>query len=719
MEEITLKYKNEITIKRDPHGIPLIYASSYEDALFGQGYTEANDRGMQMIFMRIIAQGRISEILNSSMDMLEADIFLRRMDWYGDARDVADSIGDETRELVNAWVAGVNDRFHKGLPFEIRLAGYRYEEWKIEDIIAFSRMISYLGLQQTQGQMQSFIVEMVQNGIEKEFLNEMFPGMLGSLDFSLVRKVKLSERNIPQEILWNSSLPVFTASNVWAISPRKTESGKAILANDLHLDANRLPNMMQEMSLNVLDRYMTGFTMPGAPGILAGRNNNVSWGVAYSFMDSIDSWVEDCKEGKCRRVRKNKTEWIRFSERRELFKRKGKVSKSVVYYENEHGVLDGNPLIPGFYLATRWAGSRGTGAKSIESVLSMFYAKDVFEGRDLLGKMEPSFTWVLADHEGNIGLQMSGVMPDRPNGISGLYPVPGWDPANEWKGFVSPDKLPSVLNPKNGYIAAANNDLNHYGKAKPINLCIGEHRAQRLEDLLSGNDSCNLRQMSEIQFDDYSYHAKEFMSVLRPVLPDSSESEILKSWDCRYRDHSEGAKMFELFYRYLLEEVFGNVFGKKTFDYLMNETRIHIVGYSYFDRILLSPYSLWFGERTREEIYLAAVLRAFHDRPGKEERERTRLPLKNILLGKNPFFFFANKKSLRLKGGRSTLLQLQSYRSEKRDLKLAPVVRYLCDFSEKGIFSNMIGGPLDRPFSPYYNSDTKNWLNARYRHHQP
>jgi len=719
MKEIKLFYKNDIRVEPDLHGIPRIYADSLEDALFGQGYVEAEDRGMQMLFMRIISQGRICEQLGSSNEMLEADIFFRKMNWGGDSVHVAESLDSESRVLVNAWIAGVNKRFRQGLPFELRLAGYRYEDWRIEDIIILSRMVGYLGLQQTQSQVERFLVEMVQAGIPEAFLKEMFPGSLDSLDIPLLRRVKLSEKNLPAGILWNNALPSVTATNSWVISPDRTESGKAILANDPHLDGNRLPNIWQEMCLVVQDRYMTGFTMPGLPGILIGRTNDLSWGASYSFMDSVDSWVEECREGKCKRMNKNKVEWIRFHERREIIKRKRKSSHKAVFYENEHGTLDGNPFVPGMYLSSRWTVTKGTGAVSIKAILDLFHAKDVMEGKEILGGLEMSFCWVLADKEGNIGMQMSGLMPKRSPGVSGLCPLPGWDAANDWKGFVPAADLPSRLNPKEGYIITANNDLNQYGKAKPINVPMGPERAKRIEELLYGNTSVNLRQMSEIQYDDYSIQAREYMEVLAPVLPDSHESEILKTWDCRYNENSEGAKLFEVFYRCLLEEVFGKVFGMEVFRYIENETRLLIVGYHLFDRVLLSHYSQWFGDRTREEIYLSAAIKAFREGSDKKDRKRNLVPLKNILLGKNPLFFFMNRKAISVPGGRSSIFQLQSYRTEKRDLKLLPTFRMLVDFSMDGIFANLLGGPSDRPFSALYDSDVENWRKSRYRHQKP
>ena len=43
-----------------------------------------------------------------------------------------------------------------------------------------------------------------------------------------------------------------------------------------------------------------------------------------------------------------------FNERKEVIKRKKKDNYQITFYENELGVLDGNPYETGFYLLTKW-----------------------------------------------------------------------------------------------------------------------------------------------------------------------------------------------------------------------------------------------------------------------------------------------------------------------------------------------------------------------------
>jgi penicillin amidase len=274
-----------------------------------------------------------------------------------------------------------------------------------------------------------------------------------------------------------------------------------------------------------------GGTMPGVSGVIQGRTSDLAWGVTYAFMDSVDSWIEECQEGKYRRG----DEWLPFSIRREIIRRKNHPAVELFFYDSPHGVLEGNPLIPGFYLSTRWACLEETSASSLEALSGIMEARSVEEGRSLLGRLNNSaWNWVLADRAGNIGYQMSGKMPRRREGISGIVPLPGWDPANDWHGFADPAELPRSINPPEGFIVTANNDLNALGKVHPINLPMAPYRAERIQDLLAKPDQLNVEAMTKLQFDLYSSR-RAIMALLQPLL-----QSLEKAFPVLFTAHSLG-----------------------------------------------------------------------------------------------------------------------------------------------------------------------------------
>ena len=699
-------------IWRDQHGVCHVDGKDREEAFELMGYAHGRDRGMQMLLMRILGQGRTSEFLDSSDEMLEIDKFFRRMNWTGSTSLEADKFSPAAKGVADAYNKGVNKALSEKIPWEFKLFGYKPEQWRTEDSVLISRMIGYLTLAQSQGEMERLFIELVQAGIDSQRLDELFPGILGGLDVDLIKKIRLQERIVSPTSLWNIAAPIMIASNNWAVSGQKTASGKPILANDPHLEVNRLPNVWYEMALKTQDRYMMGGTMPGVPAVLVGRNPDLAWSATYTFMDSTDSWIEQCKNGNylC-----EPEKWLKFSERTEIIKRKGKDAVTAVFYENGHGVLEGNPYDEGYYIATAWAPSL-SGAVTYNSFVKMWDAGNVKEGMDILGYVESTWNFVLADTQGNIGYQMSGLMPKRRQGISGFVPLPGWEAINNWQGFEKPEDLPRCYNPQSGYFVTTNQDLNEFGKASPINVGMGSYRSDRIGGLLSENNKITCEHMYKIQHDVFSTQAESFMKILAPLLPGSAKAQTLKNWDLEYSADSEEAYLFDRFIKELYKLVFGkNGFGSEAASYLDGHTGIFNDFYVNFDRILLSEDSAWFGGKKREDLYLQAAEKALKELPRKWGDGR-KLVLTNILFnGKLPRFLGFDRGPVTIIGSLATPHQGQIFQSAGRQTSFAPSFRMVTDLSTDDIYTNMSGGPSDRRFSKWYCSDLDNWMTGKYK----
>jgi penicillin amidase len=690
-----------------------VEAKNEVDMYWGQGYVHATDRGMQLLFMRILGQGRVSELLDSSDESLQIDIFFRRMNWVGRVQEQIDNLSEKEHQILDSYSAGLNAALAQKVPWELKtLLGYRPEKWRGEDTVLLTRMLGYLTLVQSQAEIERLFVELVQAGIGQEKLEALFPGILGGLDIDLLNKVTLNEK-IVTPLLWNKGVPRMMASNNWVIAGTKTASGHAILSNDVHLETNRLPNIWCEILLKADNAVYMGGSMPGMPGILSGRTADVAWGLTYSFIDALDSWMERCKDGQY--YREEGEQWLDFQTRKEVIQRKKKDAVEVTFYENEHGVLDGDPRQEGIYLATRWAAAE-SGATALSGLLRMGQVKTVAEGMDALGQIKSGWDFVLADRAGNIGFQMSGLVPRRREGVSGFVPLPGWKKENDWLGFYSHEDMPRIMNPEEGFFATANHDLNRYGRIQPINMPMGAYRASRISQLLEQGEAFTLSDMYKMHYDVYSLQAEYFMHILRPLLPDTPQGEILSQWDLCYDADSQGAYLFEQFYKALYREVFGkNGFGETVVDYLAEETGAFIDFYENFDRVLLAEESPWFGQRSREEIYRQAAEKALVVEP-KRWKEVQQFKMDHILLGgKMPGFFGFDRGPLTAIGSRATIHQGQLYRSAGRMTSFLPSFRIVSDMGQEEVFTNLAGGPSDRRFSKWYCSDLENWIKGSYK----
>ena len=720
---ITGPKPSDLSVERNDSGVPVIKAKSLKDALWGSGYAHAVDRSTQLLMMRILGQGRLCELLADTDESFQIDRFFRKANWGSSLDDEVAKLDGSTLASCQAYCDGVNAGLADKKITALKLLSYKPEPWRIQDTILVSRMASFLTLAQSQAEVERLFIELVQAGLESEQLASLFPIDLTRFDRELLESIQLGERVVPHELIWNLALPRMMASNNWVISGDKTASGQAIMANDPHLEMNRLPNVWCEQSLNWPGSTVKGMGMPGLPGVIIGRSSALAWGVTYTFMDTIDSWVEECKGGKFKRGKR----WVPFTKRSELIKRKKQAPEMLYFYENMHGVLDGDPHQPGRYLATRWAAAN-MGAASLMASLRLVSAKTAEEGAACLAKMESAWNWVLADEQNNIVYQMSGLMPKRHESWNGFTPMPGWDKQYDWSGIVSPSELPCSVNPKEGFIVTANQDLNYLGSCSPINMPMGDYRARRIKQLIESTDKHDVAFSQKIQFDVYSIQAEEFLSILLPLLEESGEQSsaysVLKHWDRQYDLESVGAPLFEEFYAALRMEVFGTSkkgLGKEVIRHLSSQTGVFIDFYQNFDRVLLDENSNWYEKDTNSLLsQSSAFLNAFK----VAKRKYKALPWKavnsirftNMLFqGKLPDFMGFDTAPIPILGGRATPHQGQLYKSAGRNTSFGASIRMVSDLSEKTLYTCLAGGPSDNRFSPWYLSELDDWQKGVYK----
>ena len=712
-----------LSIKRDKAGIPHIQASDTKGISWGMGYCHAIDRGTQLLMMRILGQGRLSELLSDNDESVAIDTFFRSANWGAHIDEQIALLDSATLEACQAYCDGVNAGLQAKRAWVLRFLGYSPEPWTIQNSILILRMAGYLTLAQSQGEVERLFVEMVQAGIDTEKLESLFPGSTKNLNREQIEDVSLGECIVPKEVLWKSAIPRMMASNNWVIAGDKTASKSPIMANDPHLEVNRLPNVWYEQSIQWQDRQILGMGMPGVPGIIIGRSKKVSWGATYTFMDTVDSWIENCQGGCYEREH----QWHPFTVRKETIKRKKHVDVEVTFYENQHGVLDGNPNQAGKYLATRWSPAQ-SGAQTLMASMQLINADTAEQAMKHLGDIESAWNWVIADTEGNIAYQMSGLMPIRHPQWNGFSPAPGWDPAYDWQGFVNPIDLPRSLNPKEGYLVTANQDLNHLGKTDPINMPMGDYRAKRIESVLAASNNHTVESTKTLQFDVYSQQADLFLDILLPLLKqvgDSRAKSILENWDRQYDLKSIGAPLFEIFYSALRKETFGNeMLGSEIVDHLTEKTGIFIDFYQNFDRAMLNENSGWFANknnpRTRDETFLEAfaIAQKIFEQQSKptQWQDQNKVTFVNqIFQGKLPAIFGFDTRPIPLMGGRATPHQGQIYESNGRSTSFAPSVRLITDMSESTLHTCLAGGPSDSRFSKWYKSGVKDWILGNYK----
>jgi len=712
----------EFSAARTADGVAELWADTDDALACALGAAHAHDRCVQMVMARIVGQGRISECLADDETTFAIDLFMRQMGFRREADREVDQLDPGARRFADAYAAGVNHVLAtRRRPLELVLVKHHPDEWAPADTLLTIKLMSYLGLAQSQQDVEKLIIQSIHGGASTETLRRFFSPLLDGLDdetTAAIRRLEYLEPLIPSAVRFLPGAPKVAASNNWAVAGSRSASGNAIQCNDPHLECNRLPAIWYEAVMHTPMGYQVGATMPGVPGMVMGRTAHLSLGFTYGFMDMVDFFIEDCRDGGCRRG----DGYVDLEIRSETVRRKKNPDAEITIRENDLGVLEADPgsaeLADGFYLTRAWSGHRGGTAASLDAIRRVVHAPTVAEAQPILREVSISCNWVLADREGNIGYQQSGLLPDRRH--SGFHPVPAWDIERHWQGLVDADRLHNELNPADGIVVTANNDINPPGGPVAVNLPMGSYRHDRIRTLLEARTDHTPATMEAIQLDLMSLQAEALMETWRPLLPDSLAGRLLARWDLRYDVESRGATLFEEVYHEVLRRVCGDrLFGREAWDALVEETAILADYYHLFDRVLLSDDAFWWGDDGRETVLREILsehltqIDPYHVMPWGRRR---RVTMDNIFFnGKLPRFLGFDHGPIALPGNRATVIQGGIFTAHGRTTTFAPSWRFITDMGTQTVRTVLAGGPSGSRFSRWYTTDVERWLKGGYK----
>lgn len=96
--------------------------------------------------------------------------------------------------------------------------------------------------------------------------------------------------------LEDMGLNVFQGSNDWAVSSRRSSTGKPVLCNDTHMTLN-VPGIWYQMHQVIPGKLnVSGAALPGQPFIFIGHNQLIAWRLAYTLADNVDFYEEKIKD---------------------------------------------------------------------------------------------------------------------------------------------------------------------------------------------------------------------------------------------------------------------------------------------------------------------------------------------------------------------------------------------------------------------------------------
>lgn len=542
-----------ITIRRDRWGIPHVDAQSASDAWFGLGFCHAQDRAFQLELLLRVGSGTLSELIGG--DGIPIDRMSRRLGFRRTAQAQLEIIGADVRELLEAYVSGVNQGLRHGgprAPHELALLRRPPTPWTALDVLCF------VGLQ-AFSLSSNWDAELARLKI----LNDDGPDAVAALDPSYPEWHPVAgppgapagatlDRLAADLAAFQGLVPLGGASNNWAIAGSRTASGSPLLANDPHL-APRLPAPWYLAHLRTPDWEVAGASFVGGPAFPIGTNGFAAWGITAALTDDTDLFLEEIgpdgasvREGDrmvpcdvmVERIAVKGGEPV---DERVLVTRRGPVISAI---------LD-ESLTQALSMSAVWLRPL-----PLRGFLDVVHARSFDAFRSAFAEWPgPALNVVYADRDGHIGWQLIGQLPRRRKG-NGTLPLQGSDPDNGWEeDLVAFEEMPFTSDPVDGWVATANAMPVADGSGAFLGIdFVDGYRVARIGEVLAGRDGWDVSAAQRLQMDVTCLpwrEMRETVLALRAVSgPDRKATEaleLLKAWDGQMAANSTGASVYQAF----------------------------------------------------------------------------------------------------------------------------------------------------------------------------
>lgn len=610
----------------DDRGVPHIFAHNVRDAYRALGYVVARDRLFQMELSARAGGGTLTELAGARA--LEVDRDTRASGMPASAEERLSRMDTSTNayKLANAYVGGANafiaSLTPRDYPIEYKLLGQAPKAFALVDVLhLLNRMgatlatssdeLTHLEAASRVGSAAADalfpdhapIVEPIQpNGARApRFDLPMIPPP-GAPDLNAVAML----RSTPASAL--GKLTAFApsraddaiGSNNWAVAASRTAAGHALLAGDPHLELT-LPSIWYEAHLVVPDTLdVYGVTIPGAPGIIIGFTQAVSWTFTNTGADVMDYYVETVDQPNAPTRYQVDGEWRSLTLRAESY-------RDASGHELRVDTLRFTHRGPMRKIGTKWISVRWTVLESMHFLEGFDAASRAKTSAELLDDMSdlyesPAQNMLTADTSGAIGIRSTGRFPMRPSTGRGDLLRDGSLSASDWTGSWPIKDYPQSLRPAQGFLVSANQEP-FDPKVQPRYFGSNWERPWRainINTLLRKDSAVTPDAMRRYQTDPASVRADLFVDAFLFAAKSQSNpksaraASLLSEWDRRYTRENRRAVLFEEMMRQL---------STRLWDELRTDSTRNPIPTDMLTAVLLrDSTSAWWDERTTPGI---------------------------------------------------------------------------------------------------------------------
>jgi acyl-homoserine-lactone acylase len=404
-----------VTITRDDWGIAHVYGKTDAGAVFGMIYAQAEDDFHRVETNYINGMGRLAEAEGEGK--IYQDL---RMKLFIDPQALRNEYGaspDWLKKLMTAFADSLNYYLSKHPEVKPTVIK-RFEPW--------------MALSFTEGS--------IGGDIERVSLTQL-EAFYGKVPVSATPSADDDEIEEP------------SGSNGMAIAPSNTANHHSLLLINPHTSFF-FRSELQMMSGEGLNAY--GAVTWGQFFVYQGFNEHAGWMHTSSGGNALSEYLETVRKKGDRYVYKygNEERPVETKEITVPYKTaSGMAEKKFTVYRTNHGPIvretDG-----------KWVSIRliEEPVKALTQSYTRTKAKDYKSFRQTMElHTNSSNNTIFADADGDIAYFHGNFIPRRDPSFDWTKPVDGSNPATEWKGLLSVDETPHLLNPKSGWLYNANN----------------------------------------------------------------------------------------------------------------------------------------------------------------------------------------------------------------------------------------------------------------------
>jgi penicillin amidase len=540
-----------LRIGRDDYGVPYVDAASEHDAWFALGFCHAQDRGFQLELTLRAVRGTLAAVIGE--DGLPIDRLSRRLGFRRAGAAQLAVAETAVAEQLAAYTRGVNQAIEHGpRPHELVLLGCRPTRWEPADVQAYSALFCFMLASNWDIELLRLKVFERDGG---DAVRAIDPGYPSELPVSTPpgqragQAVDYLAADVERLRRWFGA----GASNSWALSSRKTATGRPLLASDPHLLA-QAPGLLYLASLRWPSGGVVGATFVGFPAFVPGHNGHAAWGATAAHADNTDLFLE--RIGPDGESVLEHDGYRRCELREEVIEVKGRAPVVERVLVTPRGpiispALDAAPVVGddcAISMAASWLKPRPyTGffrcheARSFEQFRAAFAAGST-----------ATVCLTYADVTDTIGFQLASEVPLRRAG-SATMPMPGWDADCQWHDEPLPyDELPRAVDPTEGFLCTANNQPtpNDEGPYLGVDWLDG-FRQQALTEALAARSDWSVAACAALQLDTRSLAWRQMRGAVLATPVVSADArwalELLAGWDGDLTAESVAASVYQLF----------------------------------------------------------------------------------------------------------------------------------------------------------------------------